>query len=75
MIELNILLFFKLPIKHKLIVPRKVSTDRVEEAKEEQIEVGVEEQTTTAAGRQPDQPDQKVTKNIARIANAVQCHN
>ena len=53
MIELNILLFFKLPIKHKLIVPRKVSADRVGEAKEEQIEVEVADVR---------QPDQKVMK-------------
>ena len=53
MIELNILLFFKLPIKHKLIVPQKVSTDRVEEVKEEQIEVEVADVR---------QPDQKVMK-------------
>ena len=66
MIELNILLFFKLPIKHKLIVPRKVSADRVEEAKEEQIEVEVEEETpaaSAAAAADVRQLDQKVMKS------------
>ena len=63
MIELNILLFFKLPIKHKLIVPQKVSTDRVGEAKEEQIEVEVEEETPDASvAADVRQPDQKVMK-------------
>ena len=62
MIELNILLFFKLPIKHKLIVPRKVSTDRVGEAKEDKIEVEVEEETTAASAADVRQLDQKVMK-------------
>ena len=40
----------------------KVSTDRVEEAKKEQIEVEVEEQTTAApAAADVNQPNQKVT--------------
>ena len=63
MIELNILLFFKLPIKHKLIVPQKVSADRVGEVKEEQIEVGVEEETPSAASADVRQLDQKVMKS------------
>ena len=52
------------PIKHKLTVPQKVSTDRVGEVKEEQIEVEVEEETPDAAvAADVRQLDQKVMKS------------
>ena len=47
---------------HKLIIPQKVSTDRVEEAKEEQISVKVEERTADAVAADVRQLDQKVMK-------------